>query len=176
LKTLFKYYILLDGLNIAIKKSLNKFKLIFINSIQAIYQSQGVYISNKHLEIIVKNMTSKAIIKNRGNTYFLPGELIKISFLNQIFDIYSINNKLYEMAIYEPKFLSIKSFSINSESFIANASFQETKKVLTKAAIEGSKDWISGLKESIIIGKSIPAGSTFINYKNYLDNIFKFKD
>ena len=176
LKTLFKYYMLLDGLNIGIKKSLNKFKLIFINSIQAIYQSQGVYISSKHLEIIIKNMTSKAIIKNRGNTYFLPGELIKINFLNEVFNIYNTNNKLYDMAIYEPKFLSIKLFSINSESFLSNASFQETKKVLTKAAIEGSKDWLLGLKESIIVGKNIPAGSAFINYKNYLDNIFKFKD
>lgn len=176
LNILFNYHILLDGLYIGLFKSLNKFQLIFTNSIQSIYQSQGVFIINKHIELIIKNITSKVIILNKGNTYFLPNELIKISLLSQIYKIYVLNKKLYDIPTYKPKLVSIKNYSLNSNSFISNASFQQTKKILTKAAIEGNKDWLNGLKESIILGRPIPAGSTFLNYKNNLDNIFIFKN
>lgn len=176
LSVLFKYHVSLNGLNIGLNKSLNKFQLVFTNAVQALYQYQGVYISNKHIEIIIKNITSKANITNNGNTYFLPDEHIRITLLSEIHKVYMANKKLYEMPTYEPKLLSIKNYSLTSTSFIANACFQQTKKILTKAAIEGNKDWLHGLKESVILGRPIPAGSTFLNYKNYLDNIFIFKD
>jgi hypothetical protein len=176
LNVLFKYHVLLNGLNIGLNKSLNKFQLIFTNAIQALYRYQDVNIANKHIEIIIKNITSKVNIIDSGYSYFLPDEQIRISLLNEICKIYIINKKSYEMPTYEPKLISIKKYSLTSTSFIANASFQQTRKILTKAAIEGNKDWFHGLKESIILGRPIPAGSTFLNYKNYLDNIFTFKN
>ena len=71
--------------------------------------------------------------------------------------------------------LSSTNASLTKEGFLSSAGFQETKRVLTKAAIEGSSDWLRGLKECVIIGRISPAGSAFLNYKNYLDNIYLFK-
>lgn len=176
LKLLFKYHIKFDGLHFGSIKSLNKFQLIFINSIQKIYEYQGVNINHKHIEIIIKSITSRSLIIDKGNSPFLPNEYVKNSFLNEIYKIYNLNAKLYEMPIYEPKLISIKNYSLSSESFISNISFQQTKKILIKSAIEGSKDWLKGLKESVILGRSIPGGTTFLNYKNYLDNVFLFKN
>lgn len=176
LNILFKYHSLFNGLNIGLNKSLNKFQLIFTNSIQALYKYQDVHIANKHIEIIIKNITSKANIINNKHSYFLLDESVKISLLNEIYKVYLINKKSYAMPTYEPKLISIKKYSLTSTSFIANASFQQTRKILTKAAVEGNQDWFHGLKESIILGRPMAAGSTFLNYKNYLDNIFVFKN
>jgi hypothetical protein len=71
---------------------------------------------------------------------------------------------------------SILHLGLSKDGFLSAAGFQETKRVLTKAAIEGTSDWLRGLKECVIIGRLIPAGSAFLNYKNYLDNIYLFKD
>jgi hypothetical protein len=78
--------------------------------------------------------------------------------------------------IFGPIFLSATNSSLNSTSFLTSAGFQDTKRVLAKAAIEGKSDWFKGLKDCIIAGKMIPAGSAFLNYKNYLDNVYYFKD
>ena len=77
---------------------------------------------------------------------------------------------------YEPILLSTTRSSLAKDGFLSAAGFQETKRILSKAAIEGKSDWLRGLKECIIIGRLIPAGSAFLNYKNYLDNIYVFKD
>jgi DNA-directed RNA polymerase subunit beta' len=146
--------------------------------VQSIYQSQGVSISSKHIEIIVRQMTAKVVIKQSGDTPLLPGELIRISLINEIYRALKMNetNLRYKTPEYEPLLLSATNSSLSKDGFLSAAGFQETKRVLTKAAIEGSSDWLRGLKECIIIGRLIPAGSSFLNYKSYLDNIYLFKD
>ena len=170
----FKYHSVLDGTMIGTIRSLNKFQLLLINSIQAIYQSQGVTISSKHIEIVVRQMTAKVVIKESGDTPLLPGELIRLSLICEIYK--AIKQTNYKTPKYEPLFLSTTNSALSKDGFLSAAGFQETKRVLTKAAIEGTTDWLRGLKECIIIGRLIPAGSAFLNYKNYLDNIYLFKN
>ena len=178
LAILFKYHSTFDGILLGTKRSLNKIQIILINSIQSIYQSQGVNISSKHIEIIVRQMTSKAVIKDSGDTPLLPGEIIQSSLITEIYlALQNAKTELkYKRPKYEPIVISSTSASLSKDGFLSAAGFQETKRVLTKAAIEGTTDWLRGLKECIIIGRLIPAGSAFLNYKNYLDNIYVFKD
>jgi len=176
LEIFFKYHVILDGILEGTMKSLNKFQLILLNSIQSIYQSQGVNISNRHIEIIVRQMTAKVKIKESGDTPLLPGELVKLPLVLEIQKSLSCNKIKYKSPSYEPIVLSTTTSSLGKDGFLANAGFQETKKVLTKAAVEGSRDWLRGLKECIIVGRLIPAGSSFLNYKSYLDNIYFFKN
>lgn len=175
---LFRYHSTLDGIMQGTIRSLNKFQLLLVNSIQSIYQSQGVNISSKHIEIIVKQMTSKVVIKESGDTPLLPGELIRFSLVYQIYEaLKKTDTKLsYKTPKFEPILRSATNSSLSKDGFLSAAGFQETKRVLTKAAVEGSSDWLRGLKECIIIGRLIPAGSAFLNYKNYLDNIYLFKN
>jgi len=165
---LFQYHSVLDGVMNGVLRSLNKFQLLLVNSVQSIYQSQGVNISSKHIEIIVRQMTSKVVIKESGDTPLLPGELIRLSLITEIYKALYIgeNKKLYRTPKYEPLFLSTTNSSLSKDGFLSAAGFQETKRVLTKAAIEGNSDWLRGLKECVIIGRLIPAGSAFLNYKN----------
>lgn len=178
LSILFKYHSILDGTMLGTIRSLYKFQLLLVNSVQAIYQSQGVNISSKHIEIIVRQMTAKVVIKQSGDTPLLPGELIRLSLINEIYQALKVSDNLlqYKTPAYEPLLLSATNSSLSKDGFLSAAGFQETKRVLTKAAIEGSSDWLRGLKECIIIGRLIPAGSSFLNYKSYLDNIYLFKD
>jgi DNA-directed RNA polymerase subunit beta' len=177
LHILFKYHSIYDGIMKGTFRSLTKFQLLLVNSIQSIYQSQGVNISSKHIEIIVRQMTAKVFIKESGDTPLLPGELIRLSLISQIYESLKLSeSKLsYRTPTFEPLLLSATNSSLSKDGFLSAAGFQETKRVLTKAAIEGSSDWLRGLKECIIIGRLIPAGSTFLNYKNYLDNVYLFK-
>jgi hypothetical protein len=178
LSILFKYHSILDGTMIGTIRCLSKLQLLLVNSIQSIYQSQGVNISSKHIEIIVRQMTAKVIIRQRGDTPLLPGELLRLSLLNEIYQALKVNENIfqYKTPEYEPILLSATSCSLSKDGFLSPAGFQETKRVLTKAALEGASDWLRGLKECIIIGRLIPAGSSFLNYKSYLDNIYSFKD
>jgi len=178
LSIFFKYHSIFDGIMKGTVRSLHKFQLLLVNSIQSIYQSQGVNISSKHIEIIVKQMTSKVVIKESGDTPLLPGELIRFSLINEIYQslITSKTSLPYKIPKFEPILRSSTNSSLSKDGFLSAAGFQETKRVLTKAAIEGSSDWLRGLKECIIIGRIIPAGSSFLNYKNYLDNIYLFKN
>jgi len=175
---LYKYHSIFDGILFGTLRSLNKFQIILINSIQSIYQSQGVNISSKHLEIIVRQMTSKVVINESGDTPLLPGELVRISLITEIYLALKQSDTVikYKTPKYEPVLLSSTNSSLSKDGFLSAAGFQETKRVLTKAAIEGTPDWLRGLKECIIIGRLIPAGSAFLNYKNYLDNIYLFKN
>jgi len=178
LAILFNYHSTFDGLSKGLTRSLNKFQLLLVNSIQAIYQSQGVNVSSKHIEIIVNQMTSRVVIKESGDTPFLPGELIPLSLMNEIYYSLMQTNMEhnYKIPKYEPLLTSATNSSLSKDGFLSAAGFQETKKVLTRAAIEGSTDWLRGLKECIIIGRLIPAGSAFLNYKNYLDTVYTFKN
>ena len=177
LEILFQYHSVLDGIKIGTIRTLAKFQLLLINSIQAIYQSQQVSISSKHIEIIVRQMTAKVVIKESGDTPLLPGEILRLSQVNEIYDALKASDSsiLYKTPQYEPLLVSATSASLSKDGFLSAAGFQETKRVLTRAAIEGSSDWLRGLKECIIIGRLIPAGSAFLNYKSYLDYVYLFK-
>ena len=148
-------------------KSFKKVQLLILNLVQLVYESQGVSIANKHLEVIIKQMTTKVLITHEGNTPLLPREVIDLYHINYINDI--VKNQQKNLSYYVPLLLGITKAALNNPSFISAASFQETTKVLTKAALEGRLDWLRGLKENIIIGHLIPSGT---GYKNYI-NSFK---
>ena len=145
-------------------KSFKKVQLFILNSVQAVYQSQGVTINNKHLEVIIKQMTTKVLITYEGDTSLLQRELIDLYHIQYINEIIETETK--EAACYIPLLLGITKASLNNPSFISAASFQETTRVLTRAAIEGRIDWLRGLKENIILGNLIPAGTGSQNYRN----------
>jgi DNA-directed RNA polymerase beta'' subunit len=150
-------------------KSFKKVQSFILNSVQSVYQSQGVTINDKHLEVIIKQMTTKVLITYEGNTPLLRREVIDlyhIKYINQI-----ITEQEKQSACYVPFLLGITKAALNNPSFISAASFQETTRVLTKAAIEGRIDWLRGLKENIIIGHLIPAGTGSQNYRNCFKKI-----
>lgn len=139
--------------NIAVKKSVEKIQDHLLKKVQEVYESQGVKISDKHVEIIIKQMTSKVIIIEKGNSPFLVGEIINLTKAEKISKEFKKNFR------YQPVIFGISKLASNCESFIAEASFQETTKTLTKSAIEGRIDWLHGLKENVILGNLIPAGT-----------------
>ena len=145
-------------------KSFKKVQAFILNSVQSVYQSQGVTINDKHLEVIIKQMTTKVLITYEGNTPLLRREVIDLYHIHYINEI--INIQMKQPACYVPLLLGITKAALNNPSFISAASFQETTRVLTKAAIEGRIDWLRGLKENIIIGHLIPAGTGSQNYRN----------
>jgi DNA-directed RNA polymerase subunit beta' len=164
LETLFNYYQLDYPVHIACKKSFKHLQLFLVNEVQRTYLSQGVQIADKHIEIIVKQMTSKVRVSSGGDTTLLPGEILEISQAELITKAALNTNE--EPPIYKPMLLGLTKASLNSDSFISAASFQETTRVLTEAAIEGKKDWLNGLKENVIIGRLIPAGTGFNSFEN----------
>ncbi len=134
-----------------------------VDEIQKIYRSQGVTIADKHIEVIVRQMTKKVRVVRPGDTTLLPGELIEKNRLDEI------NQKVKEEnASATEVLLGITKASLTTESFISAASFQETARVLTEAAVSGKMDDMYGLKENVIIGKLIPAGTGFTDYR-YLE-------
>ena len=145
-------------------KSFKKVQLFMLDAIQSVYKSQGVTINDKHLEVIIKQMTTKVLITSEGDTPLLQREVIDLYHIYYINKILKIENK--QIAYYVPLLLGITKAALNNPSFISAASFQETTRVLTKAAIEGRIDWLRGLKENIIIGHLIPAGTGSPNYRN----------
>jgi len=128
-----------------------------INEVQRVYQSQSVDISDKHIEIIVRQMTRRMTVILEGDTDLLPGSQISI---NQLVEA---NKKAFanglKPAVARPILLGITKASLKSESFLSAASFQETTRVLTDATIRGMHDPLVGLKENVIIGGLIPAGT-----------------
>jgi DNA-directed RNA polymerase subunit beta' len=128
-----------------------------VNEIQEVYRLQGVIINDKHIEIIVRRMLSNVVITKSGGTDLLVGEIVprtKFEKLNKAM-------KKSEQAEAQPVLLGITKASLSSESFISAASFQETTRVLVEAATTGSVDTLKGLKENVIIGHLIPAGTGF---------------
>ncbi|MFN4136510.1 MAG: DNA-directed RNA polymerase subunit beta' [Novosphingobium sp.] len=127
-----------------------------VAEIQEVYRLQGVKINDKHIEVIVRQMLQKVEITNGGDTTLLPGEQVDLEEMNEI------NAKLAEgmqPAEGKPVLLGITKASLQTRSFISAASFQETTRVLTQAAVEGKKDSLIGLKENVIVGRLIPAGT-----------------
>ncbi|MEL6602686.1 MAG: DNA-directed RNA polymerase subunit beta' [Cyanobacteria bacterium J06614_10] len=163
LEVFFKYYRESKGTHEAAMLSLEKVQSFLVNEVQSVYQSQGITISDKHIEVIVRQMTSKARLEDGGDTTMLPGELVEIRQLEQVNEAMSITGMA--PADYTPVLLGITKASLNTDSFISAASFQETTRVLTEAAIQGKSDWLRGLKENVIIGRLIPAGTGFNAYE-----------
>ncbi len=135
-----------------------------VGEVQKVYHSQGVQIDDKHVELIVRQMTKKVLVETPGDTSFLPGRMID----RLIFD--QENARMAEaggeQAGCEDIILGITKASLATESFLSAASFQETTKVLTDAALEGKVDELRGLKENVIIGKLIPAATGLRAYRN----------
>jgi DNA-directed RNA polymerase subunit beta' len=159
----FKYNRLIDNYE-GSYKSFKKVQLFILNAVQSVYKSQGVTINDKHLEVIIKQMTTKVLITYEGETPLLRREVIDLYHIQYINEIIKMEQK--QVACYIPLLLGITKAALNNPSFVSAASFQETTRVLTKAAIEGRIDWLRGLKENIIIGHLIPSGTGAQNYRN----------
>ena len=135
-----------------------------VKEVQRVYRLQGVDINDKHIEIIVRQMLSKVKIEEAGDTDLLPGSLVNVM------EFENTNKKVVEEggepAVGRMTLLGITKASLATDSFLSAASFQETTRVLTEAAIKGKEDFLLGLKENVIIGKLIPAGTGMRRYKN----------
>ena len=143
-----------DILTILGEKALAKY---LVDEIQEIYRLQGVRINDKHIEVIVRQMLRRVRIKEVGDTDFLVGDQVEKWRFDE--ENGRVLGKGGEPAIAEPLLLGITKASLSTESFISAASFQETTKVLTEAAINGKVDRLVGLKENVIMGRLIPAGT-----------------
>ncbi|MBD2210809.1 DNA-directed RNA polymerase subunit beta'' [Calothrix sp. FACHB-156] len=152
-----------DGVYACASHALQKVQTFLVNEVQLVYQSQGIDIADKHIEVIVRQMTNKVRIDDGGDTTMLPGELVELRQVEQVNEAMAITGGA--RAQYTPVLLGITKASLNTDSFISAASFQETTRVLTEAAIEGKSDWLRGLKENVIIGRLIPAGTGYNAYE-----------
>jgi DNA-directed RNA polymerase subunit beta' len=138
-------------------------ELYLVSEVQRVYKSQGVEIHDKHIELIVRQMLKKVRIDTPGDSELLPGQLVDKVVLEK--ENARVKKEKGEQATWEPLILGITKASLATESFLSAASFQETTKVLTDAAIEGKVDQLLGLKENVIIGKLIPAATGLKQYR-----------
>nr|UJH19781.1 RNA polymerase beta'' subunit [Azadirachta indica var. siamensis] len=145
-------------------------RISLVNKIQKVYRSQGVQIHNRHIEIIVRQITSKVLVSEDGmSNVFLPGEMIGLLRAERT------GRALEEAIRYRAILLGITRASLNTQSFISEASFQETARVLAKAALRGRIDWLKGLKENVVLGGIIPVGTGFkglVHCSRQHNNIF----
>nr|WRH31662.1 RNA polymerase beta'' subunit [Pereskia aculeata] len=144
------------GFLIGAELTIAQSRISLVNKIQKVYRSQGVQIHNRHIEIIVRQITSKVLVSEDGmSNVFLPGELIGLLRAERT------GRALEEAICYRAILLGITRASLNTQSFISEASFQETTRVLAKAALRGRIDWLKGLKENVVLGGMIPVGTGF---------------
>nr|YP_010292052.1 RNA polymerase beta'' subunit [Scilla siberica]ULM63261.1 RNA polymerase beta'' subunit [Scilla siberica] len=144
------------GFLIGAELTIAQSRISLVNKIQKVYRSQGVQIHNRHIEIIVRQVTSKVLVSEDGmSNVFLPGELIVLLRAERA------GRALDEAICYRAILLGITRASLNTQSFISEASFQETARVLAKAALRGRIDWLKGLKENVVLGGIIPVGTGF---------------
>jgi DNA-directed RNA polymerase subunit beta' len=135
-----------------------------VDEVQEVYRLQGVKINDKHIEVIVRQMLRRVVIKEVGDSNFLVGEHVERHLFEEENDHLKSQGK--QAATAEPLLLGVTKASLSTESFISAASFQETTKVLTQAAISGKTDYLRGLKENVILGRLIPAGTGLARYRN----------
>nr|YP_010572283.1 RNA polymerase beta'' subunit [Phedimus ellacombeanus]UZH33810.1 RNA polymerase beta'' subunit [Phedimus ellacombeanus] len=144
------------GFLIGVELTIVQSRISLVNKIQKVYRSQGVQIHNRHIEIIVRQITSKVLVSEDGmSNVFSPGELIGLLRAERT------GRALDEAIRYRAILLGITRASLNTQSFISEASFQETARVLAKAALRGRIDWLKGLKENVVLGSMIPVGTGF---------------
>ncbi len=145
-------------------KGMKGVQLYLLREVQKVYRFQGVDINDKHIEVMIRQMLRKVKVEEAGDTELLPGGLI------DIFEFEEENNRVREWggeeAVAKPVLLGITKASLATDSFLSAASFQETTRVLTEAAIKGKMDPLLGLKENVIIGKLIPAGTGMSRYRD----------
>ncbi len=156
LELCFQNYKKLYPFDLALQKSIKTIQQILVHSIQKVYQEQGVFIADKHIEIIVRQMTTKVFICESDKSGLLQGELIDIKYIESI----NLGNT-FKALRYKPVLLGITKASLETESFISAASFQETTRILSNGVIEQKTDFLRGLKENVIVGHLIPAGTGF---------------
>uniref|UniRef100_A0AAU7E4Q0 DNA-directed RNA polymerase subunit beta'' n=1 Tax=Hypericum petiolulatum TaxID=1137009 RepID=A0AAU7E4Q0_9ROSI len=157
------------GFLIGAKLTLVQSRISLVNEIQQVYRSQGVQIHDRHIEIIVRQITSKVLVSEDGmSKVFLPGELIGLVRAERT------GRALEEAICYRARLLGITRTSLNTQSFISEASFQEAARVLAKAALRGRIDWLKGLKENVVLGSMsmIPLGTAF---KRLVDRSRQYK-
>ena len=156
-----------------------------VQEVQKVYRQQGVDINDKHIEVIVRQMMRKVRIEDAGDTKFLSGATVDISELRTANEEIAARTQAGELsesgeplreATYTQLLMGITKASLATESFLSAASFQETTKVLTEAAIKGKVDHLVGLKENVIIGKLIPAGSGLAVYRNFVSETDEEKE
>ena len=140
--------------------NVEKVEQYIVKEVQKVYRSQGVDISDKHVEIIVKQMLQKAVVIHEGDTDLLPGTFISRGELYTVIKDTLAKGK--RIPVVKPVILGITRASLKADSFLSAASFQETTRVLTEAAIRSKIDRLEGLKENIIIGGLIPAGTGLV--------------
>jgi DNA-directed RNA polymerase subunit beta' len=148
-----------DILRVLGEKALAKY---LVDEIQEVYRLQGVKINDKHIEVIVRQMLRRVRIKNSGDTSFLMDEQVE----KHLFEMENerVLEQGGELAVAEPLLLGITKASLSTESWISGASFQETTKVLTEAAVASKTDYLRGLKENVTMGRLVPAGTGLPNY------------
>ena len=154
----------LDPKEVLRVKGVRAVQLHIVDGVQGVYRSQGVPIHDKHIEVIVRQMLRKVTVVDHGDTGLLPGELVdrlKYNELNR-----SVLTEGKATASARQEVLGITKASLATESWLSAASFQETTRVLTQAAMEGKSDPLMGLKENVIIGKLIPAGTGLARYRD----------
>jgi DNA-directed RNA polymerase subunit beta' len=135
-----------------------------VDEVQEVYRLQGVKINDKHIEVIVKQMLRRVMIKEVGDSNFLVGEHVERHVFEE--ENERLENAGKQPAVADPLLLGVTKASLSTEGFISAASFQETTKVLTQAAISGKTDFLRGLKENVILGRLIPAGTGLPRYRN----------
>ena len=142
----------------------NTVQQYILKEVQRVYRSQGVDINDKHVELIARRMISQIRIVDSGDTNFLPSTVVSINKFTEGNKDVILQGK--KPAIGQPILLGITKSSLQTDSFLASASFQETTRILTEASVKGKVDYLHGLKENVIIGKLIPAGT---GAKEYMD-------
>ena len=155
-----------DILSVLGVKELAKY---LVDEVQEVYRLQGVKINDKHIEVIVRQMLRRVKIKEPGDTDFLVGDQVERYMFEEANEKMLAKGK--RPAIAEPLLQGITKASLSTESFISAASFQETTRVLTEASIAGKIDYLKGLKENVIMGRLIPAGTGFPYYRKLLLNV-----
>ncbi|MGE5599792.1 MAG: DNA-directed RNA polymerase subunit beta', partial [Bacteroidota bacterium] len=145
-------------------KGIRGVQMYIVQEVQEVYRTQSVEINDKHIEVVVRQMLRKRKVETSGDTDLLPGGLV------DVFELEDENKRVEaeggEPAVARPVLLGITKASLATESFLSAASFQETTRVLTEASIKGRKDPLLGLKENVIIGKLVPAGTGMSRYRN----------
>nr|YP_010290532.1 RNA polymerase beta'' subunit [Centrolepis aristata]ULQ64477.1 RNA polymerase beta'' subunit [Centrolepis aristata] len=150
------------GFLIGAELTMAQSRISLVNKIQKVYRAQGVQIHNRHIEIIIRQVTSKVLVSEEGmSNVFLPGELIRLLRAERA------GRALDESICYRLILLGITRASLNTQSFISEASFQETARVLAKAALRGRIDWLKGLKENVVLGGILPVGTGFQGFVHH---------
>lgn len=152
----------------AVQLSFGYIQKFLVDNILQAYSTQGVHIAEKHVEVVVRQMTARVRITEGGDSGLLPGEFIQIKLIEKV------NEKLIKLnrraAQYEPIILGITKSVLQSESFLLAASFQQVSKVLVRSALAKKTDFLRGLHENVLVGQAIPAGTGVVDFVRYLEN------